>query len=327
MSNLNLPSILIFYHYPCPDGKAAAWVAHTFCDEINTKTPKYFGVDPSRIEETFFKELDDFINHHPDEDIILYSLDISLGLDSYQKLQTYTRIQNFTIIDHHESGYNDMISGFKKAENLPKNYIFDIKESGATLSWKYFHPKHKIIRRTLEYIKDRDIWSWEIPDSKEVCEGLNLLLPVGEVDDFKQWDDFMKEEQKNLTKALTIGQVMRQRTVDALPQKSIDGVVLKDNEGRNVFLLNTTGKISDFGNYICKKKNDDGSWYCDYCLMWRYSHAKKLYYFSLRSNNERQDDLVNVAEIAKNLTPDGSGGGHCCASGGSIEKLPEWMSI
>lgn len=97
---------------------------------------------------------------------------------------------------------------------------------------------------------------------------------------------------------------------------------MKDDSGRQVFVLNTTNLTSEFGNFICQQKDEEDDWKCDYCLMWRYSYLKKRFYLSLRSNKDRN---IDVGEIAKNLSL--QGGGHKCAAGCSLEKLPEWTNI
>jgi oligoribonuclease NrnB/cAMP/cGMP phosphodiesterase (DHH superfamily) len=310
-----MSTILIFYHHPCSDGKAAAWVAKQHFAKEN-KQVHFFGVEPSNVEGTLFTPLQNFIDSY--NNVMVYCLDISLGYDSYQKLESNPEIEKFLIIDHHKTGYDSMIAHFNE-NNLPSNYIFDFNESGCSLSWHYFNPGSQSMPKTLEYIKDRDLWTFKLPNSKAITQGIYIMLPIGDVNNFLEWDNWMLKDEFNISNALIIGNALLNNTNNLVKSKAHDGDII-DVNGINIFLINTTDLISDFGNYICNEKTKDDSWLCDIAIMWRYSHANKLYYLSFRGNPNRE---VDVSQFAKSLNP--TGGGHRSAAGCTLTKLPEWM--
>ena len=55
------------------------------------------------------------------------------------------------VIDHH-------LTAKEALQKIPDaNKIFDMRQSGATLAWNYFHPRHEI-PMFLRYVEDRDLW-------------------------------------------------------------------------------------------------------------------------------------------------------------------------
>lgn len=76
---------------------------------------------------------------------------------------------NITVLDHHKTAQADLTTG----DALPCEVVFDMEESGATLAWKYFFPEHPM-PEVLGYIKDRDLWQFKLPSSKEVTAALGL---------------------------------------------------------------------------------------------------------------------------------------------------------
>ena len=310
-----MKTILIYYHAPCRDGFASAWVANKFFNETYDKLDislKFYGVDPSRIKETFLDNIETFLKTSFNDEIDVYCLDVALGANEYQILSNNTRIKNFVIIDHHLSGYQSMLTVYTE-DNLPHEYIYDVKESGCSLTWKHFYPD-LTIPRTLEYIKDRDIWAWAMPKSKEISEGMFAMMPNNR---FNLWDDWMANEDQNLAKTEEFGSILLDQTNRYLPKKQKDGKIV-EYQGYKVFVINSTNLNSELGNYVSNLKNDNGSYYCDFAFIWRYSYEASVYYVSLRSSDQRD---IDVSLIAKKLTPEG--GGHKCASGCTLTELPK----
>ena len=59
---------------------------------------------------------------------------------------------------------------------------FDTGHSGAYLAWRRFHPDEPVPELIL-YVEDRDLWKWEMPDSREVSAAIDSR-PY----DFAAWD-------------------------------------------------------------------------------------------------------------------------------------------
>ena len=80
------------------------------------------------------------------------------------------------VIDHHITA-QEALKGLDYC-------VFDMEQSGATLTWQYFFPK-KPIPSMLSYIEDRDLWRWKLPDSRAVSAWLG-----SHEFDFKVWSRY-----------------------------------------------------------------------------------------------------------------------------------------
>ena len=135
--------IYVLYHANCFDGHSAAWAAWTkFGDEA-----KYIPCSHGNS----FPELD----LKPEDKI--YILDFSFKREILVELQS--KVVFLMVIDHHKTAQEDL-EGFD-------NYIFDMTKSGALLTWEYFFPEENA-PMLIRYISDRDLWKFQLPNSKEV---------------------------------------------------------------------------------------------------------------------------------------------------------------
>ncbi|WP_246840874.1 phosphoesterase [Hahella sp. CCB-MM4] len=73
-----------------------------------------------------------------------------------------------TILDHHISAYQDCKGLDQDFPHL--EMVFDMNRSGAVITWEYFH--REPVPRLLQCIQDRDLWSWTIPESRDVTAAL-----------------------------------------------------------------------------------------------------------------------------------------------------------
>lgn len=152
MENKN--KTLVIYHKNCWDGMGSAYSA--WCK---------FGNQADYLPMNYSQPIPDFINY--DE---VYILDYSFKLpDMRYILSTYPDIK-FINLDHHEASL--ILKELLSFNNF--TYIYDKKESGATLTWMYFHPEfnkmigERNIPLLLEYIRDRDLWKFEMPNSRAI---------------------------------------------------------------------------------------------------------------------------------------------------------------
>lgn len=145
----------ILYHQiktgtDCSDGIAAAWVARRAYEPISLNLQIigvcYDGELPS-VESG---------------DAIVI-VDFSYPLAVIQEWESKGCVVR--VFDHHKTAL-DNLSGFSGA-------IFDMAESGATLTWReMFSPPMPVF---LSYIKDRDLWEWKLPQSKEINEAIATI--------------------------------------------------------------------------------------------------------------------------------------------------------
>ena len=172
--------IHVFYHANCFDGFGAAWAAsHSLgrAPSVVTYTPVQYG--------------DPVPSYGPQDEI--YILDFSWPRDTLEEM--VQKAQKVTLIDHHASA--------KKHIDPPidgLNAVFSEEKSGARLTWEYFNPQHKVnpqgIAKMILMIEDRDLWKFEINDTKR----FNAYLRSKPMT-FDEWDgvflEVLKEELPN----------------------------------------------------------------------------------------------------------------------------------
>jgi len=131
----------VLYHDTCMDGAGAAWAAWTILGE----KVEYIPVQYSR-------EIP-----HLEDGSLVYLVDFSFKRPVLEELRK--RMSTVQIIDHHKTAQADL-AGLD-------NCVFDMTQSGAILTWNYFHPG-VAPPRFLKLIEDRDLWKWEFPETKHV---------------------------------------------------------------------------------------------------------------------------------------------------------------
>ncbi|XP_055828490.1 uncharacterized protein LOC129896579 [Solanum dulcamara] len=169
----------ILYHYPCPDGAFAALAAHLYFSSLRI-APLYFPntvYSPARVEDLPLNQVDH-----------VYLLDFVGPSGFVQQLKS--KVECVVVLDHHKTARDLLGGGTSVTENVSK--VIDMDRSGATIAYDYF--KEKLItgnnnkaadsnalkigefdrvRRLFEYIEDRDLWRWKLPDSKAFSSGLD----------------------------------------------------------------------------------------------------------------------------------------------------------
>lgn len=141
------------------------------------------------IQMAFQSEKIDFIpaqyeDDSPDctgEKVII--VDFSYPLEILDKIKK--QAVSLRLYDHHASA-SEMLMSVDYA-------TFDINKSGATLVWSAFFP-HIPTPLFLQYIEDRDLWKFRLPDSKEHSVGLQSY-PLN-VDDYAGYIEDESSVQK-----------------------------------------------------------------------------------------------------------------------------------
>jgi hypothetical protein len=154
----------ILYHHvkpghPCPDGVAAAWVAH-----LNYPSATVLGAAygyPVPIEPLGGDRL----------------IIVDFSFPSAQLQDWARRGVDIILIDHHKTALNDLagfsaslsgctsygttgegrISEHIKLGNTSIRLLFDMQECGATLAWKELFPQTRI-PGFLRFVRSRDLW-------------------------------------------------------------------------------------------------------------------------------------------------------------------------
>ncbi len=251
---------LIVYHKNCPDGFCAAFVAKKKYPEAEL-CGKTYGEEPPDVTG---------------RNVLM--VDISWKREEVLKMATTA--SSLQILDHHKTAE-------KELENLEFT-TFDMKRSGAGLTWDTLFPDQER-PWYVNYVEDRDLWNWKLPDSKAVS-GYIMALPTT-LEHWEILDDISEYE------AIYAGNCIIMHI-----EHYINGVVAEVQEGVlegyktgvvNAAYLN----ISDVCNKLCENY-EVGLGY--------FERHDSMIQFSLRSMGD-----LDVSVIAKKY----GGGGHKNASG------------
>lgn len=257
----------VLYHANCPDGFGGAWAAWLALGDAATYLPVSHGDPPPDLPPDASVVIVDFAYHRADT------------------LALRERVRDLTILDHHKSAQEAL-------GDLPYA-VFDIHRSGAILAWEHFHPG-KEPPALLRYVQDRDLWRFELPNSREVTAALSSY-PM----EFALWS---RLDIADLARDGTAILRFRTQTVETMVSFARYGEV----GGYRVPIVNATAHWSDVGEAMLAKFPDAsfvGAYFDD---------AEGYRRWSLRSRPD-----FDVSEVAVRL----GGGGHRQAAG-FRERLP-----
>ena len=269
---------VLIYHADCPDGfgsRFAFWLKYR--DEMEYIPAAHGRPTPENLEG---------------RDIIFadFSYKPEILLDIRKKAKS------LKIIDHHVSAYNSIIDLGKMAYD---EYVYDSKRSGASLCWSYLFPDKKI-PHFINVIEDRDIWKWNVKDSRSLILYLDSF-PYS----IEKWQEFLfdfEPENSRYNEILMQGSAIKRykdSTVEVL-LKSKHKMVIDGNE---IWAVNSPYLRDDIGDKLLVGAPFSAVYFMD----------RDQYRFSLRSS----DCGMDVSVIASKL----GGGGHRNAAGFTIDNL------
>lgn len=266
------------YHGNCADGFGAAWV----------------------VRKKFDKDVDFYagVYQNPPPDVT--GRDVILVDFSYKKdviLEMLKTAKSITIIDHHKTALEDLaplhdIASVGMDFRMPLYLYFDVSHSGAMLAWKvYFGDKEP--PQLIKHIEDRDLWKFELSNTREIQATL-FSYPY----DFEVWDKLM---EGNLKELIIEGKAIERKHFKDI-EELLSIVTRRMNIGGfNIPVANLPYIYSsDAGHKLCNGE-PFGACYWD---------TPKGRVFSLRSTDKGED----VGEVAKKY----GGGGHRNASGFTV---------
>jgi oligoribonuclease NrnB/cAMP/cGMP phosphodiesterase (DHH superfamily) len=274
---------IIYSHGHCPDGFTAALIAKRRYPEAEVIFLDHGADHTTALSKAIFK------------DVLM--LDFSLRTRE-ENDSLAERTHSFRILDHH-----------KTAEAVLKDApyaVFDMKRSGAGLTWDYLFGKDAKQELTVEndyftyplpkdrpwyvdYVEDRDLWNWKLPRSKEVCAYLGTL-PL-EFEAWKHLDgtDWLSAANQGTGALAHIDHYVR----EAVKQAQIGTI-----GGASIAVLNVPYlNCSEIGDELAKTTNFGLTWF---------ERGDGMIQFSLRSIGD-----FDVSEVAKKM----GGGGHKNAAG------------
>lgn len=201
-------------------------------------------------------------------------------------------------IDHHKTAM-EKFPDLWNSSNIPG--IRSIEKAACVLTWEFTHPEYVPPPAAVAYIGDKDIWKFEYIETRAFSAGFSLM--VKNPDD-NAWDvllDYSSEYEDTVNRIVSIGELLLEAQNYKL-QKAFERGVDCIFHNWKARLVNTTGNISELGEFIYKKPE------YDIAIMWQ--AVEDMVVFSLRSDSGSPDS-PDCAEIAQQY----GGGGHKNAAG------------
>ena len=251
----------VLYHSNCPDGFGSAYAAWTVLGDRAEYLPVRHGDPPPELPPEARVAVVDFSYPRP------------------LLLELQARTTDLIVLDHHRSAQSEL-EGLTWAR-------FDMTRSGARMAWDYWRPDDPI-PRLLEYVEDRDLWRWELPDSRAVSTALHCY-PL----EFPVWDQLSVVAL--IEEGRAILRYQEQQVARAVKRARIQPV-----GGFEVPVVNSCLLPSEIGDELCRLYPDApfaGVYYVN-------QHGEEAW--SLRSIGE-----FDVAAVAQGF----GGGGHRNAAG------------
>ncbi len=270
----------IIYHANCSDGFGSAWAAWRTFGDSAVYHPALHGSLPP----------DDLAGKH----VII--ADFCYSLAQLKKIEEVAA--SLTLLDHH-IGVKDIIKQFT-------NHVFDVKRSGAGITWDFLNPGQPR-PPLIDYIEDRDLWNWALPDSREVLIAFDFAKNT-----FADFEAFNARLEDPASKAEIVAEgkpllKYKAQKVEYLASKaflvdlsSLQGL---DDPTLQVPCVNTPLFHSEVGNYLAKSAP---------IAMSYYQAEDGMYRYSLRSINK-----IDCSKIAQFW----GGNGHANAAGFTL-KVP-----
>lgn len=292
---------LCIYHGNCADGFTAAWAVWKRFGDAWDYHAGIYGNAPPDVGA---------------RDVVI--VDFSYKRRQLEEMRQ--RAASVAVLDHHKTAAEDLAPGgnfismsawanqpgdlFEKllldrAIDLNEGarsvqVLFDMDRSGAGIAWDFFHhdkPRHPIVN----YVEDRDLWRFALPQSRDFSANL-FSLPY----DFHAWDRValaMDDDRKRQAFLDEGGAIERKHHKDvaelvgACKRRMFIG-------GVEVFAASLPYTLTSDAGHLMAQGEPFAACYWD---------TPEGRVFSLRST----DDGADVSEIAKLY----GGGGHKHASG------------
>jgi oligoribonuclease NrnB/cAMP/cGMP phosphodiesterase (DHH superfamily) len=267
-----MSGVICIYHSNCSDGFSAAWVVRKALGKDVEFFPGVYQMPPPDVKGKKVVVVDFSYKRPAMEKIIA---------DAAQVIH----------IDHHKTAIEDLES-IPESDKFVKYY--DLNNSGAMLTWKYFFPTEKP-PRLLEYVEDRDLWKFSLPNTREVIAGLFSYEYT-----FENWDRLMNN---SISPLMSDGAAIERKHFKDI--RELINVLKKPLvvAGYKVNAVNLPYTMSsDAGHILCEQGELFGCCYYD---------KKEGREFSLRSEGD-----FDVSEIAKKY----GGGGHKNAAGFRVSR-------
>lgn len=283
----------IVYHAQCSDGVSSLWCANHY-KKIDEVVACKAGTNPSFniINKSIL-----FVDLCPSFE---YILEIS------------AQCKSVLILDHHKTAL-DLYN--KNINNIPSNVTFmlDMTKSGCQITWDYFFPNTKR-PWFVDYVGDRDLWLWKLPDSKAINASLfenEYFNPKN----LEKLNELINPSIERINELKIYGNILlknQQKELDISSNRALEATITVNNITYNIWLGHTVSALrSELGNILANKKFPNGK-YPDFSATWVYDVKSDEWWISFRGT-ESSPDLSVISGFY-------GGGGHMRASGITIKN-------
>ncbi|MDF0643030.1 MAG: DHHA1 domain-containing protein [Nitrospira sp.] len=250
---------IVLYHAECADGFGAAWALWREFPSARYLPVKHGNPPPDGLTG---------------QRVVI--VDFSYGRNQLETVADTT--DSLLVLDHH-------VTAEKALEGLPYAY-FDLKKSGAVLAWEWASPNP--VPWLLEYIQDKDLWTWTLPGSREINAAI-----ASHPFDFETWNRFSRKDLEHEGRAILRyeGEIVGKLSAQA---------VMVEFLGETVPSVHSAVLTSQIGERLSADHA--------FCLIWHDRDGRR--YYSMRS----REDGTDVGSIAASF----GGGGHTHAAGFSV---------
>lgn len=230
-------------------------------------------------------------------------VDFSYKLDAMLKMAR--EAESLTVLDHHKTAVEELAGLHIACAKCPPFVNLTVGKSGGRLAWEYLYGNMELPAEWLstgrsgyslgvapwlvDYTEDRDLWRWQLPQSREINAALRSY-PM----DFVEWDCLNSRSPASL---ITEG-VALLRAESQTVATHVRNAAEIEMDGHKVLAVNATTLISEVAGELAAGR-PFGACYFD--------RADGLRVWSLRE----RDSGVDVSEIARRR----GGGGHKSAAG------------
>lgn len=268
---MKLPTnILCIYHKNCADGYGALTAVYHYCKASNIKLESHaahYGDEPPNVEGK-----------------TVLIVDFSYPRETLEEMNN--KAEFLHVIDHHKTA--------KKALKGLDYCTFNMEKSGAVLTWEFLFTSS--IPLFIQYIQDRDLWQWELHQSKNISAGIQLLEH-----NLETWNSYIENPQK-ISELIETGTVILKYQKQQIEKITKSELPIANIDGHLVPCINTTTIISEIGDALSSQH--------PFVAMYFETNDKRIY--SLRSAKNG----IDVSAIAEKF----GGGGHPNAASFSIDK-------
>lgn len=278
---------LVIYHGGCSDGFGSALASYVFFKptdgkNVNGNTVEYY--------QGVFKQPPPNVKG---KNVLI--CDFSYDKKTMEKMISDAR--SLLVIDHHKTAR-------KALRGLPQeNKYFDMKHSGASLTWAYFFPNQPL-PLFIRYIEDNDIWLKKMENTDAFCN-----YYYGLPQEFPEYEKLLDEQE--IANVMPLAIAMHKQNEVYIKQALSQATMKFCRFGGEYYMVascNTSVLKSEIGNKLLTKYP-----YCDLSAV--FSLRDNVTYYSLRSDDLRTDTTKISSKFG--------GGGHRNASGMTSENSTE----